>query len=207
MTRKLIVLVVVASFVLGYVIYPLLPQLMASHWNMQGQIDGYMPRFWGVFLMPLISLAMLGLFYFLPKIDPLKKNVAGFRTYFDSFILVIILFLFYIYFLTLEWNLGNRFNLIKLMAPAMAVLFYYAGVLIAHAKRNWFIGIRTPWTLSSDKVWDRTHFVGGKLFKICAVFCALGFFIPKIAIWLILVPVLLSTVYLFLYSYQEFKKE
>ena len=105
----------------------------------------------------------------IPKIDPLKENIAKFRPYFDLFILLLFGFLFYLYLLTIAWNLGYRFNIIQLMAPAFGLLIYYAGVLIENSKQNWFIGIRTPWTLSSEKVWNKTNRQAGKLFKAAGV--------------------------------------
>jgi len=96
----------------------------------------------------------------------------------------------------------NRF-----IAPAFAAIFFYAGVLISKTKRNWFIGIRTPWTLSSDSVWNKTHKLGGALFKICGLFALLGVIFYKAAIFLILVPVLLSTIIVIVYSYKLFRIE
>ena len=110
--------------------YPQLPEKMASHWNTKGEVDGYTSRFWGLFLMPIISLGCFLLFLFIPKIDPLKKNVEKFRKYFDIFILIFILFSLYIYLLTIFWNFGFRFNMSQLMAPAMGFLFFYCGILI-----------------------------------------------------------------------------
>ncbi|MCD6528067.1 SdpI family protein [bacterium] len=101
----------------------------------------------------------------IPKIDPLKKNLEKFRNYFERFFILLFLFLFYLYLLTIFWNLGLRFYIGQAMIPALAILFYYCGVLLEKAKRNWFIGIRTPWTLSSDEVWDKTHQLGGRLFN------------------------------------------
>ena len=157
--------------------------------------------------MPIISLVMVLLFLLIPKIDPLKENIQKFRKYFDRFIVLIILFLLYIYLLAIFWNLGKRFNMIYTMVPALAVLFYYIGIMVENAKRNWFIGIRTPWTLSSEAVWDKTHKIGGKLFKIAALITLFGIFFGKYAIFFTIVPVILVAVYTFIYSYFEYQKE
>jgi len=79
--------------------------------------------------------------------------------------------------------------------------------LIENAKRNWFIGIRTPWTLSSDKVWRKTHMMGGKLFKIVGVIALFGIILPKYAVFFVLIPVILVTGYLIFYSYFNYQKE
>jgi len=183
-----------------------MPERMASHWNSQGEVDGYLSKFWGLFLMPIVSLAIFLLFLLIPRIDPLKKNIEKFRKYFDWFIVLIIIFLLYIYSLTIFWNLGYRFDMGQMMMPALGILFIYIGTLLKQAKRNWFIGIRTPWTLSSDAVWDKTHQLGSKLFKLAGIIALLGIFIPNYALWLVLVPVIAFSLYLMIYSYFEYKK-
>ncbi len=202
-----IIIIIVLSFAVSFVLWPQMPERMASHWNFQGQADGYMPKFWGLFLMPFISLLLFLFFLLVPKIDPLKENIKKFRKYFDSFILLIFLFLFYIYLLSLVWNLGAKLNIGRAVAPALGIVFYYAGVLMEKAKRNWFIGIRTPWTLSNENVWNKTHRFGGKLFKISGVAAFLGLFLPKQAMWLIIVPIVFSAISIVFYSFLAFQKE
>lgn len=199
--------IIVVSSLIGMYFYPRMPGAIASHWNIRGEVDGYMSKFWGLFLMPLISLCLLLLFVLIPKIDPLKANIEKFRNYYDGFIVLMIVFLFYLYLLTIFWNVGLRFNMIQLLAPAFGILFYYCGILIENAKRNWFIGIRTPWTLSSDKVWEKTHKIGGRLFKITGVVALLGVLFHDYAMLFILMPVILITAYTVLYSYFEYQKE
>jgi len=122
-------------------------------------------------------------------------------------VVLFLLFMFYIYLISVVWNLGVRFSFIQFLVPALSVLFYFCGVLIGKTKRNWFIGIRTPWTLSSDRVWDKTHALGRKLFKVAAVINLLGIFFPRYVIWFVLLPLVLLSVYLVFYSYCEFRKE
>jgi uncharacterized membrane protein len=93
------------------------------------------------------------------------------------------------------------------MTPAMAVLFYYCGVLVENAEKNWFIGIRTPWTLSSDSVWKKTHKLGGKLFKINGVIALLGMLFGQWAFFFVIVPAIFVSFYTILYSYLEYQKE
>jgi uncharacterized membrane protein len=206
-TNIFIFIVILASFVIGAYFYPQFPARIASHWNAQGQVDGYMSRGWGLFLLPIILLVMWLMFILIPKIDPMKKNIEKFRKYFDAFIALIVLFLFYVYVLTIFWNMGKRFDMGQALMPAMGILFYFAGVLLKHAKRNWFVGIRTPWTLSSDNVWDKTHQLGAKLFKIAGIIAFLGIFFPKISFWFVIIPVILFAIFVSGYSYIEYKKE
>jgi len=205
-TLLIIFSIIVVSFLIGAYFYPQMPDQLASHWNISGEVDGYISKFWGLFLMPIISLLMLLLFIAIPYIDPLKENIEKFRKYYDGFIVLIILFLFFIYLLTILWNLGWRFNMGVILSPALGILFFYCGILIENAKRNWFIGIRTPWTLSSDEVWDKTHKLGGKLFKISGIIAILGIFFSEYLFFFILIPVILSVIYTTIFSYFEFQK-
>jgi len=198
--------IILLSFIVAIYFYPQMPEKMASHWNSEGQVNGYMSKFWGLFLMPLISVGLLLLFMIIPKIDPLRSNIQQFRKYFDGFIILVMAFLFYIYLLTIFWNLGYRFRIIVLLSPAFAVLFYYSGILIENARRNWFIGIRTPWTLSSEKVWDKTHKIGGKLFKIAGIIALAAIFFQSYAIFFIVFPIFIIAIYTVVYSYFEYQK-
>ena len=198
--------IVIISFVISIYFYPSFPDQVASHWNSQGEVDGYMGKFWGLFLMPIISLAILLLFLAIPKIDPLKNNIKKFEKYFDGFIVLILLFLFYIYVLTVLWNMNIVFNMTQMILPALGILFFYCGILIENAKRNWFIGIRTPWTLSNEKVWNATHKLGGKLFKTAGILAFIGLFFQKFALLLFIVPVLAFSLYLVVYSYLKYQK-
>ena len=204
--RIIISVLIAASFIIGLYLYPQMPTNIASHWNARGEVDGYLPKFWGLFLMPMISLAILLLLAVVPKIDPLKENIEKFRKYFDGFILVLIIFLFYIYLLSIAWNLEYRFDFTRYVIPAMGLFFYSLGILLAKAKRNWFIGIRTPWTLSSDEVWDKVHQLGGKLFKANGILALTGLLFPPYVIYFTLLPAIFVTLFLVIYSYFEFKK-
>jgi uncharacterized membrane protein len=207
LSQIVLALMILLSFVTGILLYPAMPPLMASHWGIRGEVNGYMPKFWGLFLMPIISVGLILLFTLIPKLDPLARNIEEFRNYYDNFVVLIISFLFYIHIITLLWNLGTRLDMNRMMAPALAILFIYCGILIRHAKRNWSIGIRTAWTLSSDSVWDKTHRLGGTLFTISGAICLLGVIFPAYAFLFILVPVLSAALISVLYSYIVYAQE
>jgi uncharacterized membrane protein len=206
-TKLITIFLIVLSFALGAYFYPLMPDLMASHWNAYGQVDGYMPKCWGLFFMPVLSIFLFLLLVLVPKMDPLKANIEKFRKHYEWFILLIILFFLYIYLLTIFWSLGKKFDMGQMLVPAFGILFYYCGVLVEKAEKNWFIGIRTPWTLSSDSVWKKTHVLGGKLFKASGLVALLGIFFKDWAFFLAIVPAIFLSIYTILYSYFEYQKE
>ncbi len=198
--------IICLSFLVSAWFYSQLPDRMPSHWNAKGEVDGYMPKVWALFMLPIVNLGLLALFVIIPVIDPLKHNIRKFRKYYDGFVVLLVLFMSYVHFLTLAYGLGVQFNMLLAMVPALGFLFYYMGILTENAKRNWFVGIRTPWTLSSEKVWNRTHKKGGKLFKASGVIAVIGALFGELAVWFVLVPVLLSAAYLVVYSYLEYQK-
>lgn len=207
-TVILVSLIILIMVLAGVVLYNQLPDPMASHWNANDEVNGYMSRFWGVFMLPLMSIGFTLLFLAIPHLDPLKKNIAEFRGIFNLFILAMQVFFAYVWALTIIWNLNEgSFNLSNALLPAMGLLFIFIGYMIRTAKRNWFVGIRTPWTLSSDRVWKETHRVGGNLFMISGVIAILGIFFGVHAIWFILVPILGSTIFLYVYSYVLYQGE
>jgi uncharacterized membrane protein len=198
--------ILAAFYVMAFVFYPQMPEQMASHWNAQGVVDGYTSKFWGVFLFPFIATGLALLLMSIPRIDPLKANIAKFRKFYDWFVVLFLVFFSYIYLLTILANKGDGFDFLQAMLPSMGVFFFYIGVMIQHAKRNYMIGIRTPWTLANDEVWERTHRLGGKLFMACGSIIALAAFWPKYAIFLILAPILTVTLITLVYSYVIYRK-
>ena len=209
-TTSILALVMIALALLaGAILWNQLPDQMASHWNVNDEVDGTIPRVWGVFMMPLITLGMLVLFLVVPNIDPLKANIAQFRESFNLFIVLIVAFMLYIHGLTLAWSLGfTNFKMSTAMLPFMGVLFIAIGFMLRKAKRNFFIGIRTPWTLSSDSVWDKTHQLGSILFMASGALAIIGgFFGGMTAFWLMLVPLIGSSLFLVVYSYVLYRDE
>lgn len=208
-TTIIVLLMILGAIAAGALLWNQLPDQMASHWNVNDQVDGYMPKPWGVFMMPLVTLGMFVLFLVVPNIDPLKANIAQFRETFNLFIVLIVAFMLYIHALTLAWSLGNTdFKMSTSMLPALGLLFIFIGFMLRKAKRNFFIGIRTPWTLSSDYVWDKTHQLGAILFMASGALAFIGgLFGGMTAFWLLFVPLIGSTIFLLVYSYVLYQRE
>ena len=208
-TTILVLLMILIAVAAGLLLWNQLPDQMASHWNANDEVDGYMPKFWGVFLMPLITLGIFLLFLVIPIIDPNKANIAAFRESFNLFIVLFVVFMLYVHGLTLAWSLGyTGFRLSTALLPAMGLLFIFIGFMLRRAKRNFFIGIRTPWTLSSDTVWEKTHQLGAILFMASGALAFIGgLFGGMTAFWLLFVPLIGSVIFLLVYSYVLYQRE
>lgn len=191
---------------LSVYVYPQMPDTMVSHWGPAGQADGHAGKFMALFLVPLISGAMLLILPAVPKMDPLKANIKKFSCHYGRFITLVMGFFLYVHAITILLNMGYAFSINQALSPAFGALFYYCGILISKSKRNWFIGIRTPWTMSSDNVWRKTHKLGGKLFRAAGVVSLAGIVLYDYAIFFMLVPVIAFSVMLVAYSYLEYKK-
>lgn len=192
---------------IGLLAYPYLPDPMASHWNAEGMADEYMPKFWGVALFPIV-MALLYLFYVgIPKLDPLGKNIKSFRKDYDMFWLIMGGFFLYLMTLSLAWNFGYRFDFGAFILPALALIFFFAGELMEHSRRNWFIGVRTPWTLSSDAVWSDVNGKTGRLFKVAALAPIVAMIVAApYSIFVAITPVVLVALWSIGYSYHAFKR-
>lgn len=198
--------IIVVMLIVGFVVYPYLPDKVASHWNAQGQADDYSSPLFSVIGLPIIAIIFFFLLYFLPKLDPLKENYKYFQRYYDGFILMFLLFFLYLHLMILVFGLGYTFNFTIAIIPAFFFLFLYLGIMLKHTKRNYFVGIRTPWALQNDDNWNKTHLFGSKLFIISAFISLAGFIFQSLAIWFIIAPVILSAIACFVYSYLIFKK-
>lgn len=195
-----------ASLLASILAYPTLPEQVASHWNAAGEVDGYMPRLASVLLLPGLIALFFGLIMLLPVFDPLRSNIARFRPQYNLVAVALSGFLAYLHLLTLAWNLGWQIPIGGALAPAAGIFFFGIGAAMKSAKPNWTFGIRTPWTLSSPVVWDRTHSVGSTAFKIAGVLVTFGTFFPEFAIPLLLIVLGFTAVGLILYSFLLYRK-
>ena len=199
--------IIILSFILSIYFYPRVPEQMATHWDEKGEVNGYMSKFWGLFFMPIIMAGLALLFMAVPKIDPMKENIERFRKHYEGFIVLMLLFLLAVHVQILLWNIGIEISPNSVLPVGIGLLFYYIGILTENAEQNWFVGVRTPWTLSSRKVWKRTNRLAGKLFKIAGIAAFFGLFFPELAVYFIIVPALLVAFVTVVYSYLEYRKE
>ena len=177
-TVLVVILLVLAGLVFSAVIAPQLPERVPSHWDAAGEINGYSSREQALWFMPVMVLALAAMMLGLPMLDPLRKNIDSFRPAYHWMVIGTTLFMEYLHVLTLLAGTGVQVNMSRMMIPAISLLLVGIGFVIEKAKPNWFIGIRTPWTLSSPTVWEKTHCLGAKTMKISGLVSLLGFLVP-----------------------------
>jgi uncharacterized membrane protein len=200
--------VVVAMWAFAAAVYARLPHQIPSHWNLQGEVDGWMAKPWGALMMPLIATVILASLWVLPRIDPRRANVehsAGDRR---LLINLLILFVAVIELATLGQALGWPVQVERVVPAAIGLMLVGLGNYLPRIRSNWFLGIRTPWTLSSEHVWRATHRVAGRAFVGAGLLIALSALLPATArAWTTGVALAVAVALPLVYSYAAWRRE
>lgn len=205
-TSVLSLIIIIFAFTLGTYLFRQMPAQMATHWGITGEPNGYSSRAVGTFAIPVLMAIMWIAFKAAPVIDPKRKNITSFQPAIDRFLLFIIMFLEYLYLITLAWNLGHRFDFLRFVLPVIALVYFAVADLLKEAKPNWTIGVRSPWTLSSEKVWNKTNKVASTLFRYSAVMALFTLFFPGYSLYLIVAPAIATAIITVAYSYILYRK-
>lgn len=153
-------LLVLPFLVISYY-WDTLPEKIPVHWNEKGEVDRYGDKV-EVFLLPIISIFTYLFVMFLPRIDP-KNNIARLVKVLDKIGLALAGFMTFIFLLTFSQVLGYTFNITNVILYAVIGLFMIIGNFMGKFRPNYFVGIRTPWTLENEEVWVKTHRFTGAL--------------------------------------------
>jgi uncharacterized membrane protein len=208
MRKWIPLLIVAAAFIASAVVYPGLPDRIPTHWNLAGQPDDWSNRTWGAWALPIFLLGMWALVQVLPRIDPRGANYAKFGGAFEGIIVSVMLFMLALHIVVLRASLGYPVQMQRIIPIGIGVLLIVIGNLLPRARPNWFVGIRTPWTLSSDRVWEKTHRLGGHLFVAGGVIITVTAFAWTQWAHVVLVAVIsLCAATALIYSYLEWKRE
>ncbi len=141
-----------------------LPDRVPTHWNIHNQVDQYGSKWTAILMGPLMILFGMLLTVALPKLSPKKYEIEKFEaTYSYSMVLVSGLFLF-ISVLILKATAGGIKDIGGIMMTGMFLFFAFLGNVLGKVRRNFYMGIRTPWTLASEATWDATHRLAGNLY-------------------------------------------
>jgi uncharacterized membrane protein len=165
---------VAGSFAAAAVLYRRLPDPVPVHWDAHGQVNGFMPKPWGVLVLPLVTLGTYALLSILPRISPQGFRFDRFQGTYELIRTAILGFLFFATLLALLAGAGFDVSVARAVPFGVGVLFVVLGNVLGKVTKNFFVGIRTPWTLASDEVWLRTHRLGGRVFVVAGLVLAIA---------------------------------
>ena len=154
-------LAVAAAVALSVIAYRRLPEQVPLHWGLGGEVDRWGDRWEGAVVLPIVMLVLWGAMRFLPRIDPRGENYAKMQSTYDLLVNAVLTLLLVLHALILGVALGYELPMERIVPALVGVLFVVIGNVLPRARPNWWFGIRTPWTLSNDRVWTRTHRLGG----------------------------------------------
>ena len=176
LTRTLIVSVVfvLIAALAAVWLYPQLPARLPVHWDLQGHVNGYMPRFWGAAFPALMIFALAMVTALLPLISPRRFGITPFMSAYGIVMLGVQGVVLVVGLCTLLDGAGYALPMPTVAFLSVGVLLMVIGNYMGKLRRNFFIGIRTPWTLASDAVWERTHRLGGWLFMLAGLVMVVG---------------------------------
>ncbi len=203
-TRKALTVAValtVAAVLYSAVLYPALPRFVPTHWNIRGEVDGWGSRAIAACLMPGIMAMLLLMMPGLPWLSPRTFSVETFRGTFNHVLVEVIALMGFLHVIMLQAGLHPKLDLGRALVGGIMLFFALIGNVLGKVRRNFWMGVRTPWTLANDTVWIATHrlaarlFVGGGILGALAAW--LGFPLPACFVLLmviVFVPVLHSLV-------------
>jgi uncharacterized membrane protein len=198
-------LFIIAAVGVAAWLYPGIPEQVPSHWNVRGEVDSYMPKPWGVVVLPLAAILVFIMMRLIPVISPNGYRTEPFANVMYIFQVAMVGFTSLVAILVLLEASGVNVHLNEVIFGALGALFIVIGNYLGKVRKNFFLGIRTPWTLASDEVWARTHRIAGRLFVLYGLIMLAGMFVmipPVVFLVMVGVIVLVPVVY----SYVVYRK-
>ena len=201
--KKIVSFVLVAiPFLLLLIYWADVPDQVPMHWTAQGEIDRYSESKNGILVLPCVGLGLFLLMFVFPRIDP-KGNFAQFINTYWTIMNILLTFFLILFILTLMISLGSKIDQRMILHTSITVLFLLLGNYFGKIRANYFVGIRTPWTLESEEVWKKTHRMAGVLWvtvsvvmlPICMLFPAVS---SKLFLPYVLTLAFVPTVYSFI---------
>ncbi len=201
-------LVWLAMLAVGVWALPQLPPHVATHFGLNGRANGWMSPLGAVFV-PIGVAVLVWLFLLVvPAIDPRRRNYPDFLPFYRSIRLLLVLVLAFVFFSSLWRNLGHT-----VVEPGdvavlvVGLLFMFIGNSLGRVRHNYFVGIRTPWTLANEEVWRRTHRFAGPVLMLAGLLpVILLFFWPQVARLLLLICIVAAVLITTVYSYVIYRR-
>ncbi|MGZ3297425.1 MAG: SdpI family protein [Asticcacaulis sp.] len=177
---------------------------IATHFDLQGHVNGYMPRDMALAFLPALALILsLFLLWILPAIMPKNASLSRSSEAYGIFGLATVLFLCGIHVVLIAGALGLPLDRVRISLGGAGLLFLVIGNYLPKMRFNYVAGFKTPWTLSNEEVWDKTHRLGGRLFMLTGLLTVIAaIFLPaSFGFAVLLLMALLTTLITTGYSY------
>jgi len=187
-------LLIALTVVSAVYFYNNLPDRIATHWNFAGQVDAYGSGKTHVIVLSALVIGMYFLFLLLPYFDPKKERYEQFAKVYHVFKNILLALFVIIFFITSLNGLGYNLPVGVIIPFLIGLLFIVLGNYMGKIKMNWFVGIRTPWTMSSEEVWNKTHRFGGKMFILAGLLLMAEIIMPlswKLPVFIVMIAALL----------------
>ena len=198
--------VVILAVLVGILFaYPRLPETVPMHWNAHGQVNGWGPK-WSLLLWgPGMMAAMVLMFAALPWLSPKKFEVDTFRSTYLYTMVVLVALMAYINLLILAAGLGIMLDVSRAVLGGISLLLALMGNVLGKVRRNFYIGVRTPWTIANEQVWNATHRFAAKTF-FAAGLAALAIAVIGAPFWLAIAAILTGALTRAVYSLVFYKQ-
>lgn len=199
---------VAAMWIFSAAVWSRLPDRVPIHWDIRGSVDRYGGRAEAALLAPAIATVIWLVMRALPRIDPRRENYAKFAGTYDLVVAMVVVILAAVHVLVLGSGLGWPVPVVRVMPLLVGLVFVVIGNVLPRARPNWWFGVRTPWTLSNDRVWTRTQRVGGFALVLAGIVVMASAALPTpLVIPVLLVAVLAAAFFSVAYSYFAWKQE
>jgi len=201
-------LILAGMFLLAAATWVSAPDRIPMHWNLHGQVNGYGGKFEGLLAIPLLTLGIYLLMLFLPRVDPGRANYPRFLGPYSVIRVGIVVFLALIYGVIHMWIRGHEIAVQTVVPILVGGFLIVIGNVMGKIRPNWFVGVRTPWTLSSKVAWMKTNRLAGWLLILAGlVTVAMGIFQPKWGIWLLVICIAVLVLTVISYSYFVWRRD
>ncbi|MFA5021977.1 MAG: SdpI family protein [Patescibacteria group bacterium] len=206
-TEIIPIILILLSIAASFYFYANFPPTVATHWNYKGDVDGWSSKAFAAFFFPFFNIALYLLFLGIPYLDPKKDRYEQFAKVYHVFKNLFVIFMTAIYFLVGLAGLGYDVSVGSIVPASVGILFIILGNYMGKIKSNWFMGIRTPWTLSNEEVWNKTNRLGGKIFILIGILLIVGIVLPPMVFWqLFIIGMLIIVLVPMIYSFLLYKK-
>lgn len=208
MTRKYYIIgaaLIAAVLAATAVAYPYLPNIIPMHWDAHGNVNGWGAKWTLLVIDPGGMVGILLIFSALPWLSPKHFEVDSFRSTYLYIMVVVLAMLVYIHALILAASLSWLVDISRAVEGGVCLLLALMGNVLGKVRRNFFVGIRTPWTIANEQVWNATHRFGARTFFAGGLLGLLGV-IVKAPFWLPITAILIAALAPVIYSLVFYKQ-